>query len=97
MFTPSVAPPLTLENTLKAIEKAENWEELARWLSGSTDNSIKDTVERFLRGEGHYQPSWRAVIFTLDGAGEAHLANHIRSYRESVQGVYVCVHVCTIH
>ena len=32
------------------------------------------------------------VIFALDGAGETHLANHIRSYGEPVQGECVCVY-----
>ena len=65
----------------------KDWEVLGSWLNGVlyfSDESFKDVVENFVWGEG--QPSWRKVIFSLDGAGETHLANRIRSYGESVQG-----------
>ena len=73
------------------MERLKDWNSLAGWLNGdkcSSRDSLKDVVERFLQGHGRYQqPSWRAVIFSLDGAEETHLANHIRSYGEPVQGV----------
>ena len=93
------APPLTLENVLKAVKGAKDFRKLTGWLYGNLDpdNSLKDVLELFLQGQGLcQQPSWRAVIFALDGAGETHLANHIRGYGEPVQGgwVGVCVCVC---
>ena len=72
---------------MKAVEGVKHWEGLAHWLGvlgGSS--SLKDAVEQFLKGQGNFQPSWRAIIFTLDGAGKSGVANHIRSYIEPVQG-----------
>ena len=92
------APLLTLENVLKAVEGVKDLGKLTQWFFGGplySDYSLKNVVELFLQGQGRYQqPSWRAVIFALDGAGETHLANHIRSYGEPVQGVCVCVCSC---
>jgi hypothetical protein len=48
------------------------------------DASIEYVVELFFQGQGHFQPSWRAVIFALDGAMETHIANRIRHYAESI-------------
>ena len=76
------------------MEGVKNWEELGGWLGVLPCSSLEDAVERFLEGEGHYQqPSWRAVIFALDGAGETYLANQIRSYGELIQGAHTYVHV----
>ena len=89
---PSPAPPLTVDYIMKAVEGVKNWEGLAHLFGVyHISDSLKDAVERFLKGQGLYQPSWRAVIFTLDGIGETHLANRIRSCGELVQGVCVCV------
>ena len=77
---------------MKAVEGVKNWEWLADWLGvrhGSS--SLKEAVERFLKGQGHFQPSWRAIIFALDGADESGVANRIRSYGEPVQGR--CTHI----
>ena len=60
----------------------------------SDEACLKAVVEKFLLGEGFYQPSWRAVIFTLDKADESHLADQIRSYGEPVQGESACTIVC---
>ena len=95
-FSLSPAPPLTVENILKAMEGVKDWRHLANWLGVYySGNGLKDAVEWFLMGLSDYQPSWRAVIFSLDGAGETHLANRIRSYGEPVQGGYVCVCMCS--
>ena len=63
----SLAPPLTVENIVKEVEGVRNISELYWWVSGgytavSTPN-IKNVMEWFLQGPGHYQPSWRVVIF----------------------------------
>ena len=91
----SPAPPLTVKNIFKAVEGVNDWELLAKWLSVYYGSSFKDAVEQFLQGQSHYQPSWRAVIFSLDGAGETHLANCIRSYGEPIQGRYTHTHTAT--
>ena len=52
---------------------------------------LKAVIEAFVRGEGHYQPSWRAVIWALYGTGENHIAHDIITYAEPVQGECVCV------
>ena len=91
------ALPLT-ENVLKALEGVENWREVASWLGTSLiSSSLKEAVEEFLQGRGHFQPSWKAVIFALDEAGETHLASRIRSYGEPVQGRYTYTHQAKIH
>ena len=51
----------------------------------STDKVVKD----FLQGRYHYQPSWRALIFSLDDGGSADRANRIMHYAEPVQGRYM--------
>ena len=76
---------------MKALEGVKDWRVVADRLGtyyGSS--SLKEPVEWFLQGRGHFQPSciWRAVIFALDGAGETHVASRIRSYGEPVQGRY---------
>ena len=87
LYALSPAPPLTVENILKALEGVEDWREVAlqlvTYFSGS---SLKEAVEQFLQGRGYFQPSWRAVIFALDEAGETPIASRIRSYGEPVQG-----------
>ena len=90
----SPAPPLTVDNIMKAVEGVKNWRVLANWLGVPGGSSLKNMMEGFLRGGGRFKPSWRAFIFALDGAEETHLANRIRSYGEPVQGVCVCVCVC---
>ena len=81
------------------MEGVENWERLGG-VSGfgvwdtasikcqhvSDEACLKAVVEKFLLGEGLYQPSWRAVIHSLDDADEVQLADKIRSFGESVQG-----------
>ena len=89
----SPAPPLTVENIMKEVEGARDTYKLQQWLSGVIPlhnyPSIVDVVEQFLKGHGLYQPSWRAVIFALDGARETHVADRIRHYAEPVQGRYI--------
>ena len=96
VYTLSPAPPLTVDNIMKAVEGVD-WIDLAAWLTGQygRSDSLKDAVERFLKGQGLYQPSWRAIIFALNGAHESDLANHIRSYGEPVQGR--CTHIIYAH
>ena len=77
---------------MKAVEGVKDLGMLDIWLNGYHSivllNSSKNTVEQFLKGRGHHyqQPSWRAVIFSLDGVGETHLADRIRHYAEPMQG-----------
>ena len=47
---------------------------------------VKTVVEKFLLGEGFCQPTWRAVIYCLDRAGEVAVADKIRNFGEPVQG-----------
>ena len=88
------APPLTQESILKEVEGVEDEVYLYHWLIDkddyyTADGSIKEAVEQFLKGQGCYQPSWRAVIFALDGAWETLHAKRIRHYAEPVQGRYM--------
>ena len=70
---------------------------MARWLgTHHYSSSVKAAVERFLQGRGRFQPSWRAVIFALDGVGETRVASRIRSNGETVQGRYTYIHTCQI-
>ena len=93
LYALSPAPPLVVENILKVLEGVEDWGEVARWLGTYYSSSnLKGAVEDFLQGLVYYQPSWRAVIFALDGAGETPVANRIRSYGEPVQGGYTHIY-----
>ena len=56
----------------------------------SIQDCVKAVVEKFLLGEGRYQPSWRRVIWSLDGVGEVDLADKIISFGEPVQGECTC-------
>ena len=88
----SPAPPLTLENIMKEVEGVRNTSGLELWFRGFMNDpisSITDIVESFLQGRGPHQPSWRAVIFALDGSRESRIANRIRHYAEPVQGRYM--------
>ena len=93
LYALSSAPPLTVENILKALEGVQSWRGVAVWLHTHFSGSLKKAVEQFLQGRGHFQPSWRAVMFALDGAGETHVASRIRSYGELVQGRYTYTHL----
>ena len=103
LYVPSPAPPLTVGNILKALEGVKDWKRVAEWLAidayyTSSISSLKEAVEKFLKGHGHFQPSWRAVIFALDVAEETPVANHIiRSYGEPVQGRYTYMHQVKMH
>ena len=85
---------------MKALEGVEDWREVANGLGtycGSSSSfsiiySLRDAVEWFLQGRGFYQPSWRAVIFALDGTEETPIVNRIRNYGEPVQGRYAYTH-----
>ena len=79
------------------MEGVKDWESLGDQFSVDTDNiewqhdsdeaqCLKAVVEKFLLGEGRYQPSWRAVINSLDMENEVQLADMIRSFGEPVQG-----------
>ena len=97
LYTLSPAPPLTVENILKALEGVKDWRMVDRWLLGTfiiSSSSLKDAVEWFLQGQGNFQPSWRAVIFALDGARGTRVADRIKSYGEPVQGRYTYTHLC---
>ena len=99
LYALSPVPPLTVETILKALEGVKNWVEVAGWLGTyvGSSSSLEEAVERFLQGQGHFQPSWRAVIFALDEAEETPVASRIRSYGEPVQGRYTYTHQAKIH
>ena len=89
----SPVPPLTRENVLKEVEGV-NKANLYVLLNPpgdvvEFDISTDEVVEDFLQGRCHYQPSWRALIFSLDDGGKADYANRIRPYAEPVQGRYM--------
>ena len=69
---------------VRDIFELQQW--LIRFLTPVLKPSIKNVVKDFLQGNGHYQPSWRAMIFALDGAKETHVSNRIKHYAEPVQG-----------
>ena len=93
--SPLPAPPLTVDNVVKAVEGVKNWKDFIVYLRGhyslNDEAHLKDIVQQFIQGKGLYQPSWRAVIYVLDLANEIHLADQIRHYGEPVQGVCTCV------
>ena len=94
----SPAPPLTVDNVMKAVEGVKNWRGFIRNLKGiyspNDEARLKDIVQKFIQGKGLYQPSWRRMIYALDKANEIHVADQIRHYGEPVQGVCTCVCVC---
>ena len=96
--SPSPAPPLTVDNVMKAVEEVKNWGGFFLNLRGiyspNAKAHLKDIVQQFIQGKGHYQPSWRRVIYALDEVNEIHVADQIRHYGEPVQGVCTCVCVC---
>ena len=83
------------------MDGVKNWERLGgvgfgvdtdriRLQNNSIQDCVKAVVEKFLLGEGFYQPSWRAVIWSLDNIGEVDLADKIISFGEPVQGECTC-------
>ena len=84
------------------MEGVKDWTILGQWGFGvvdtdsielqhdSDEDCLKALVEKFLLGEGFYQPLWRAVIYSLDKANEVQLADKIRSFGEPVQGDHEC-------
>ena len=56
----------------------------------SIQDCLKAVVEKVLLGKGRFQPSWRAVIWSLDCVGEVDLADKIISFGEPVQGECTC-------
>jgi hypothetical protein len=93
-----LVPPLTQGNILEAVKGVQDQAHLIEYFGFyPTRRSIEDTVEDFLLGRGFYQPSWRAVIFTLDLVGKTQIADRIRNHGEPIQGVCVYVCVCVSH
>ena len=95
--SPSPAPPLTVDNVMKAVVGVKNWRGFISFVGGiynPNEVHLKDIVQQFILGEGRHQPSWRRVIRALDEANEIHIADQIRHYGEPVQGVCTCVCVC---
>ena len=81
---------------MKELEGVTDISHLWLWLKGYNVKgiiiptpSIKNVVKEFLQGRHYYQPTWRAMIFALDGARETRVANRIRHYAEPVQGRYM--------
>ena len=102
MFSLHLAPPLTLSNVLAHVQDVKNWRELGGWLflcssdseelnailrENTTDQDrLRAAVELWLKGEGHYPPSWRSLIYSLDNAGELTVADPIRGFAEPPRG-----------
>ena len=87
----SPVPPLTRENVLKEVEGV-NATNLYFSLNPAnnvvkSNISTNKVVEDFLQGRYHYQPSWKALIFSIDVGGKTDRANRIRHYAEPVQAL----------
>ena len=80
------------------------WYHLSVWFGVDIDEHqcdsdearVKAAVEGFLLGNGDFQPTWRALTYCLDGAGEVALADKIRSFSEPVQGECTCSYACSL-
>ena len=56
-------------------------------LHQSDGDRLRAVVECWMQGEGeHEEPSWRSIIWELDGANETRTAENIRNFAEPVQG-----------
>ena len=97
---PYPAPPLTFDNVFEVVKTVRSWRELGEWLLGymysviqsqhvSDESFLKAMVEKFLWGEGEYQPSWRRLIHSLHKARESDLAEKIKTNAEPQQGEWV--------
>ena len=83
---------------MAAVKGVKDWRLLSGYLGvrisrdqyDSDEGHLKAALEKFLLGEGDYPPTWRAVIYCLDEAGEVALANKIRHFSEPVQGECTC-------
>ena len=98
LFAPLAAPPLSLDNVLKAVIGV-NWRtlgesfvgrgELASYfldkINGSDEDQLKGVVASYILASE--DRSWRMVIWALYKSNAAHLAEHIRSYAEPLEGV----------
>ena len=51
---------------------------------GSDEDRLKGVIDKFLSSR---RPSWRKVIWALYVSNAIHLAEHIRSYAEPLEGV----------
>ena len=84
---------------MKAVAGVKHWEYLGLFgfhvetvsikrQYDSDEACLKAVVEKFLLGEGRFQPSWKAVIYSLDSTcmDEVQSADKIRSFGEPVQG-----------
>ena len=96
---------------MAAVKGVKDWYDLSVYFGvyisrdqyDSDEAYHKAVVEKFLLGEGRYQPTWRAVIWCLDRVDEIALADKIRNFGEPVQGECTCnctcqmvvIHVCT--
>ena len=69
---------LLLDSTLDKIEKVHK----------SDDGRLRDVLEHWMHGIWcrHEEPSWRSIIWGLDGANETRTADSIRHFAEPVQG-----------
>ena len=53
----------------------------------SHDDRLHAVIECWVQGDGKdKKPSWRRIIFALDGAEETRIANKIRHHAEPVPG-----------
>ena len=95
-----LAPPLTLSNVLAHVQGV-HWRKLgelfhfrdrAKKLNAIQRENTSDqdrlcaAVELWLKGEGHYPPSWRSLVWSLDKAGELTVADPIRGFAEPPRG-----------
>lgn len=66
-------------------------------LHQSDDGRLRAVLEHWMQDGGrHKEPSWRSIIWGLDGANETRTAENIRNFAEPVQGkLYHSISVST--
>ena len=56
-------------------------------LHESDDDRLRDVLEHWMQDGGrHKEPSWRSIVWGLDGANETRTADSVRHFAEPVQG-----------
>ena len=92
--------PLNLDNVYNAVKRVRDWTKFGDCLllhntklnaihhqhGSDREACLKEVIKAFLSREGHYEPSWRAVIHALYKARENHIAYNITAYAEPVKG-----------
>ena len=95
----NTAPPLNVEQIFKHLQGVKDWREVGKVLfvydeskveaiqrEYSTDSDrLQAAVQQWLEGGG-LPPSWRRLVYALDHAGDAIVADPIRGFAEPPPG-----------